>query len=257
MHAPSFFRILILVAECISFRYGMSPPNPPPSEVEQNRYKVDHKQPDSLPLQGSIMAIIWRALVYTASAIEILGLLPTISPAFSSYIPAILPKFPAAEIFVSPESVIALSILVFSTILRLHCYARLARIFTYELCLRDDHRLIQDGPYGVVRHPSYAGLYGLVIGNAVINFGRGGWWSAFLASGTLRFGGDMANNFAGATVAVGCAVVGALNILYLLPLPYSLAKRCEAEDNVLKSHFGEEWKQWTTKVPYRLVPGVW
>ncbi|KAI0685344.1 hypothetical protein BC835DRAFT_1290385, partial [Cytidiella melzeri] len=150
-------------------------------------------------------------------------------------------------IYISPDCLIALVLFLLSTFLRLHCFACLGRTFTFELCLREKHELIQSGPYSVVRHPAYTGNFGLIFGNAVINFGRGGWWWAYLTSpGSLGSGG-----------ALAVAVLGVLNLLFLIPLPYILVKRCIAEDAVLRGHFSEEWDSWEERVPYRLVPGVW
>jgi protein-S-isoprenylcysteine O-methyltransferase Ste14 len=35
---------------------------------------------------------------------------------------------------------------------------RLGRLWSSAVTLKEDHRLIEDGPYGLVRHPIYAGL---------------------------------------------------------------------------------------------------
>ena len=33
--------------------------------------------------------------------------------------------------------------------------------------------------------------------------------------------------------------------------------RMDNEDAMLEKNFGEEWRAWTKKVPYRLIPGVY
>ncbi|KAF9238462.1 hypothetical protein BU15DRAFT_62440 [Melanogaster broomeanus] len=38
-------------------------------------------------------------------------------------------------------------------LLRIHCYRVLGRMFTFELSIRKDHKLVTSGPYSVVRHP--------------------------------------------------------------------------------------------------------
>lgn len=48
--------------------------------------------------------------------------------------------------------------------LRVLCYKSLGSLFTFEMSIRDDHRLVKDGPYQVVRHPSYLGLLLTMVG---------------------------------------------------------------------------------------------
>ena len=48
--------------------------------------------------------------------------------------------------------------------IRYCCFRALGRLFTFEMSIRDEHELITDGPYGVVRHPSYTGAILTVIG---------------------------------------------------------------------------------------------
>jgi len=36
-----------------------------------------------------------------------------------------------------------------------------------------------------------------------------------------------------------------------------LLLRINQEDQVVKSHFGDEWKRWAKVVRYRLIPGVY
>ena len=45
------------------------------------------------------------------------------------------------------------------------------------------HELRTDGPYGVTRHPIYTGLFGMLLGTALlVGFGR---WIAILAAGLI------------------------------------------------------------------------
>ncbi|CAD6904965.1 unnamed protein product, partial [Tilletia caries] len=43
--------------------------------------------------------------------------------------------------------------------LRYWCYRELSHFFTFTLAILDDHRIVSSGPYAVVRHPSYTGLF--------------------------------------------------------------------------------------------------
>lgn len=44
------------------------------------------------------------------------------------------------------------------------CYRALGEMFTFEMSIRRDHRLVVDGPYRVVRHPGYTGILMTVTG---------------------------------------------------------------------------------------------
>ena len=48
--------------------------------------------------------------------------------------------------------------------IRYSCFQALGRLFTFEMSIRDKHELITNGPYSVVRHPSYTGALLTLIG---------------------------------------------------------------------------------------------
>jgi protein-S-isoprenylcysteine O-methyltransferase Ste14 len=48
--------------------------------------------------------------------------------------------------------------------IRWECYSALGRLFTFEMSIRDDHRLVTGGPYGWVRHPGYTSVLSTFIG---------------------------------------------------------------------------------------------
>jgi len=52
-------------------------------------------------------------------------------------------------------------------LIRLECYRRLGRMFTFEMSIRKEHILVTSGPYGVVRHPGYTGAL-LAIGGMLL-----------------------------------------------------------------------------------------
>ena len=58
----------------------------------------------------------------------------------------------------------------------------------------------------------------------------------------------------------GHAVVAALTGVWVTLLGIlfvTLSKRMDKEDAMLEKNFGEEWRAWAKKVPFRLVPGVY
>lgn len=123
--------------------------------------------------------------------------------------------------------------------LRWACYKTLGSLFTYELTLREEHRLVTSGPYAFVRHPSYSGVVFGVLGTLLVHFGPGSWWARVGWFGTLG----------GQAYALGWCVMEA----YVL---WGILCRAPTEDALLRKQFGAEWDAWAARVPYRVIPGI-
>ena len=104
--------------------------------------------------------------------------------------------------------------------LRAWSIATLGRFFQYRIQVQAEHRVVADGPYRYVRHPSYSGLALVLLGIA-------------LASGDVL-----------SLVAV--AVIGGVG----------LAARIWAEERQLTEALGAEYRQFAARRK-RLLPGVW
>ena len=138
-----------------------------------------------------------------------------------------------------PAFVLGCMMTAASGALRLACYKTLGSLFTFELTLRSDHRLVTSGPYAFVRHPSYSGVVLGVLGTLLVHFGPGSWWAEAGWLGTL----------AGRVYAICWCGMEA----YVLS---SIMARAPTEDALLKKQFGAEWDEWAARVPYRVIPGV-
>jgi len=79
--------------------------------------------------------------------------------------------------------------------------------------LYSDHELVRSGPYGMLRHPIYASLLGMLMGTAMVVT----WWPILI-------------------VAVVVFLVGT-------------EIRVRVEDQLLSSRFGEVFKQYQASVP--------
>jgi protein-S-isoprenylcysteine O-methyltransferase Ste14 len=95
----------------------------------------------------------------------------------------------------------------------------LGRRFSGLVAIQPDHALVTDGPYRSIRNPSYLGL----IVNSL------GWALAFRSG------------------------VGILLTALLIP---PLVARMNAEERLLESHFGEEYRSYRSRTS-RLIPGVY
>ena len=121
-----------------------------------------------------------------------------------------------------------------ATLVRVHCYHRLDRHFTFELAVQKEQKLVTDGIYGIVRHPSYSATILACIGYSVAQFCPGSWLYEYL--GVVP------------TVALGTGLSAIVAAIF--------EERIRTEDVMLKKSFGEQWEEWAKRVPYRIIPGV-
>ena len=123
--------------------------------------------------------------------------------------------------------------------LRLLCYRALGRHFTFELSLRKDHKLVTDGPYAVVRHPSYTALIMVTVGTLLCLTGQGSW---------LAESGILSTLIGRLLVVMWAAEVAWIPIVMIL--------RVGTEDEILRKEFKDEWETWSRRTPYKLIPGL-
>lgn len=69
---------------------------------------------------------------------------------------------------------IGLLLFIGGVALRWYSIWRLGRFFTVDVAIANQHRLIDSGPYRIVRHPSYTGALIAFVG---FGFCLGNWWS--------------------------------------------------------------------------------
>ena len=104
--------------------------------------------------------------------------------------------------------------------LRRRAVAALGRHFSIKVVLRDDHRLVDTGPFRTIRHPNYAGLILIMTGTA-----------ALLESPL------------------------ALAAVLLLWLP-ALLLRIRHEEDALERHLGDPYVRYARRT-WRLCPGLY
>ncbi|KAG1816842.1 uncharacterized protein BJ212DRAFT_1271143 [Suillus subaureus] len=139
----------------------------------------------------------------------------------------------------SPALIVGSCLSVIGSAIRIHCYSTLGRFFTFELSIRQDHKLVTSGPYSIVRHPSYAGGLCVFLGILFCHFHTQSWLVS--CSGVFPS--------SGAKLTLGCIWVGLFSILYS-----GLWGRIEKEEAMLQGNFGDQWKSYVKRVPYKLVP---
>ncbi|PPQ70429.1 hypothetical protein CVT25_004301 [Psilocybe cyanescens] len=236
----SLLKLPLIILDVVLTRISASPPNP------------------ALPIKAHIIpdwrerflkslaypSKIFRLLYWTSSLIETVVILANRKP--SSPISALLLRNLLASptsissIRISAPFLLGISLTLVGTIVRMHCYRTLGKLFTFELSIMKDHTLITTGPYAYVRHPSYTGLIVTIVGGYLSHISEGSW---VRESGLLE-----------TTVGLGILVVF---ITIGLAVILSLLLRIPSEDMILRRRFGVEWEEWARRVPYKIVPGIY
>ena len=129
---------------------------------------------------------------------------------------------------------------VFGAAVRASCYRHMGKHFTFELTLQKNHELVTSGPYSIVRHPSYIGIFAFYFGSVLSLFGPGSFW--------------LAANLWEHTIA---KFLGAYYVLYTIYVGTVLFARVAKEDEVLRREFKDQWASWAHQTPYRLIPFVY
>jgi protein-S-isoprenylcysteine O-methyltransferase len=131
---------------------------------------------------------------------------------------------PRVSVFRWPESLaivlLADMLLLSGIILRIWAIVHLGRLFTVDVGIQQGHRVVQDGPYRFVRHPSYSGSMIALTGMACLTFN----WLGFLV-----------------------IMVSSLTA-------YSI--RISAEEKMLFLNLGEDYRRYAARTK-RLIPGIY
>jgi len=104
--------------------------------------------------------------------------------------------------------------------LRLWAILHLGKLFTVDVGIQKEHRVIQDGPYRLVRHPSYSGAMIAMTGVACLTFN----WLGFIV------------------------IVGGCLAAYMI--------RISVEEKCLNKYLGDDYRRYTARTK-RLIPWIW
>ncbi|MEL7339126.1 MAG: isoprenylcysteine carboxylmethyltransferase family protein, partial [Bacteroidota bacterium] len=116
--------------------------------------------------------------------------------------------------------IVGITQVVLGLLLRWWAVRHLGQAFTVQLQVRPAQRLIGDGPFRLVRHPSYSGLLLYYLG-------------------------------------LGLLMGNPLSLLILVILPaWAVLNRVSLEEKLLQEHFGEAYQIYQTRT-WRLLPWVY
>lgn len=150
----------------------------------------------------------------------------------------------SSRIFLTPTTAVAAALMMAGSVIRQECYKEMGRHFTFHVTVLKDHKLVTTGLYSIVRHPGYTGIMMNFAGLFMYYFSEGSW----LRERFLQFAEDTTG--ASSTFAV-------VTFFFSGFWATTILRRVPAEDQILQEHFGREWEQWASRVPYRLIPGVY
>jgi protein-S-isoprenylcysteine O-methyltransferase Ste14 len=77
-----------------------------------------------------------------------------------------------------------LVLLIAATAFTIWARLSLGTMWSANVVAKEGHELRTDGPYGIVRHPIYAGILGMLLGSAMLD-GFGVWTLALIGGGAL------------------------------------------------------------------------
>lgn len=115
---------------------------------------------------------------------------------------------------------IALIAMVLGLSLRTWAVVTLGGLFTMHISIQRDHAIISEGPYRIVRHPSYLGAFVLYTSTTV---------------------------FLHAWLSAAAAVVA---------LSFAFLRRMHREEQVLKEELGASYESYCAEVR-KILPGLW
>ena len=136
---------------------------------------------------------------------------------------------------INAQLIIGLILTTASAALRFAAFRKLGKLFTYQLAILPDHKLVTDGIYAYCRHPSYTATPFIFAGVLLTITAPGSVLYDYLGVNTTRK----------LMAVLGFAAARG---------SYVLVARAEVEDQVLRKEFGKEWEEWVRKVPYKFIP---
>lgn len=115
---------------------------------------------------------------------------------------------------------VGLALMAAGMLLRWWSIRVLAQFFTVDVSIRPDHRIVRDGPYRLLRHPSYTGALATFYGFAL------------------------------------CLGDVAAALVVIVPVTLVFLRRIKVEEAVLAQAFPQDYPAYSRQTR-RLLPGIW
>ncbi|KAK7034671.1 hypothetical protein VNI00_012313 [Paramarasmius palmivorus] len=229
----SLARAFLTTSQAIAHHYAMTPPNP---TKEDTRY---HKEEWWVLQIAPFIFRMHSILLWICASFETITCLLALYSRPSSTLPSLACPTNADSLRATPLFLIGWLALVLGAYIRLDCFRALGHLFTFDLTIHNDHKLITSGFYGYVRHPAYTGSLLLVAGITFSQFTEGGWLTE---CGPLH--------------AVSPVITAAISAAWWAWVLAVALSRVKAEDAEMKKQFGQEWEKYAVEVPWWFFPGI-
>lgn len=214
----SFAKLPFIFFVAFSLHTCYKLPNPPPTKEE----RLDLTE-NFFPVRYKMKA---KILFWVVAMVE----------ALSIVIDALAP-YTGNLLYLTPTSIIGAMMIMAGAYIRNECFTAMGPMFTVEVSIQKNHKLIKHGPYRIVRHPSYTGQFLATVGAFMWYFSQG----SYLRETTTMAG----------------RILGVALLPMFISSFFILGSRINKEDEALKEKFGVEWENWALDVPYRLIPLIY
>ncbi|RPD55597.1 ICMT-domain-containing protein [Lentinus tigrinus ALCF2SS1-7] len=243
--ATPLLKVPLLVGHAACTYHGMTPPPVPPLPKERRIRAPDflswkpHVQKAFAATDKTILCglAIAEAVTLLAQRAAPTSLLHRTVDALLS---AANIRLETLSLRLTSVSAVACFLAISGGLIRWWCHRTLGHHFTWEVGTRDGHQLVTSGPYRIMRHPSYTGMFLQVSGNFMLLLSDG----SFFAESGLR------GTWVGKLVATAV-------MTHLTWVCTGMLYRTKTEDEMLKGEFRERWDAWSKKTPYRVIPFVY
>jgi len=233
----ALLKIPLIVVPWVGYMVGMTAPTPPADSPERDGFVKLGIMERMIQSSASLLCTILKTFVSTIMITEIMFVLAD-TQNLSGTKNWLCSHAPSAHTFISPVFMLGVLVGGVGGLVRVACYRELGRFHTYELSIRNEHKLVTSGPYGVVRHPSYTGIILIATGFTLCELAPGSWWME-----SHVFDGAIGKSLAFAW-------------LVCLYVKLSVILRAPREDVMLKKTFGKQWEEYARRVRCMYLPGL-
>lgn len=234
-----FFKVAALILTVVGYRFAITAPNPPPTKndklTETTFFERYIRELGFITHVPPALLLLIQCLVISFQEVQA-------GDQDQQLISRICPVPSAVNLkTLSTLDITAISLIFIAGLLRRWCFLTLGKLFTYEITIRPNHKLVTSGPYGFVRHPGYTCSILAMAGMVIL----------FVFSPNVYL---QACGITKISTAVKCITWGwGIWVAYACK---RIAERSDIEDSNLRRVFGNEWEEYARRVPRKFVPGL-